>query len=35
MDFRDFKNMHELVKETVDRQSNDTAYRWYVGHRAG
>ena len=30
MDFRDFKNMHELVKETVDRQSNDTAYRWYV-----
>jgi len=30
MEFRDFKNMHELVKETVDRQSNDTAYRWYV-----
>jgi len=30
MEFRDFKNMHELVKETVDRQSNDTAYRWYL-----
>lgn len=30
MEFRDFKNFHEMLKETVYRRGNDIAYRWFV-----
>ncbi|MBW2607522.1 MAG: long-chain fatty acid--CoA ligase [Deltaproteobacteria bacterium] len=30
MEFRDFKNFHEMLKETVDRRGKNTAYRWFV-----
>lgn len=30
MEFRDFKNFHEMLKETVDRRGNNIAYRWFV-----
>ena len=30
MEFRDFKNFHEMLTETVDRRGNNIAYRWFV-----
>ena len=30
MEFRDFKNFHEMLAETVDRRGDNTAYKWFV-----
>lgn len=30
MQFRDFRNFHEMLRETVDRHPDKTAYRWFV-----
>jgi len=29
MEFRDFKNFHEMLAETVDRRGDNTAYKWF------
>lgn len=29
MPFKDYANFHEMLKETVDRYSNEPAYRWF------
>jgi len=29
MEFRDFKNFHEMLEETVDRRGDNTAYKWF------
>ncbi len=28
--FRDFRNIHEMIKETVDRRRDQPAYRWFT-----
>ncbi len=30
MEFVDYKNVHEMIKEVVDRNGNTTAYRWFI-----
>jgi len=29
-EFRDYRNVHEMLKETVERHSEDGAYQWFV-----
>ncbi|MGD8367994.1 MAG: AMP-binding protein, partial [Desulfobacterales bacterium] len=28
--FRDYRNIHEMIKETVDRRRDHPAYRWFT-----
>jgi len=30
MEFRDFKNFHEILTETVDRRGSNIAYKWFL-----
>jgi long-chain acyl-CoA synthetase len=30
MQFKDFQNIHQMIKETVDGRPNDPAYRWFL-----
>ena len=30
MQVRDYPNVHAMLKETVDRYSEQTAYKWFV-----
>ncbi len=31
MEFTNFKNIHEMLKKTVDSHSDKDAYRWFLG----
>ncbi len=30
MQFKDYRNIHEMLKETVDRKPGQTAYKWFM-----